>query len=281
MQKFKQTKKSFFQTIIFHFRYNHVMFKVIVSLLFFIYALFINGCGTKAKTLKDINTSANIKPIKKLPKICFKPNALPLEKIMQDKKIKKGAQIYIRVFKLEKELELWAKKELTYVLLKTYPICRYSGKLGPKQRSGDKQAPEGIYVLTKKSLHPNSRYHLALNIQYPNRYDRRHKRTGSNIMIHGRCSSTGCFAMGDSQIEEIYKIVKETFDKGKKFIYVAIYPFRLNKKNLTLYKNTYWYDFWLNLKTGYDMFEETRVPPFVGIKNKRYVFQKRGLSPYQ
>jgi len=179
---------------------------------------------------------------------------------------------------LERELELWAKKDLTYTLLKTYPICKYSGKLGPKQRSGDKQAPEGVYVLTKRSLHPNSKYHLALNIQYPNRYDRRHRRTGSHIMIHGRCSSTGCFAMGDAQIEEIYKIVKESFENDNKFIYVAIYPFRMTNKNLNLYKGTYWYDFWLNLKTGYDMFEETKVPPFVGVKDKKYVFQKRGYS---
>jgi len=213
-----------------------------------------------------------------LPHICFNPNTTPIDEILQEKGLKPGIPLYIRIFKLEKELELWGKNKERYELLKTYPICKYSGKLGPKLKEGDKQAPEGVYVLTRKSLHPYSRFHLALNIQYPNRYDRNHHRTGNLIMIHGKCSSTGCFAMGNTQIEEIYRMVESAFLHHEKFIYVAIYPFRMKEETLALYKDCYWYPFWLNLKTGYDFFEQTHVPPFVGVKKDMYVFQKRGTD---
>jgi murein L,D-transpeptidase YafK len=217
-----------------------------------------------------------IKKKVKIPHICFQPNAIPLEKRLKERGIQPGAPLYIRIFKREKILELWAKKKKHYILLKSYPICHYSGYLGPKLHAGDKQAPEGIYALTQKSLHPNSHYHLALNINYPNRYDRNHHRDGDLIMIHGKCSSVGCFAMGNRQIEEIYRMVEAALKKGEKVLYVAIYPFRLTPKNLSQFTKSHWYPFWKNLQTSYLFFEETHVPPFAGVKSDRYVFQKRG-----
>ena len=258
----------------------------IVSFLFPVFlGLFISGCGIEKIFLhppvydtnttadhNDTNTTASVR----LPRLCFHPNTTPLEKILASKKLKPGIPLYIRIFKKEKVFELWGKQDKRYTFLKSYPICHYSGYLGPKLRSGDKQAPEGVYVLTRKSLHPHSRYHLALNIQYPNRYDRNRRRTGDLIMIHGKCASTGCFAMGNSQIEEIYKMVEKALEKKRSWIYVAIYPFRMTDDNMLQYGDSYWYPFWANLKTGYDYFEQTHVPPFVGVKGPTYVFQKRG-----
>ena len=244
--------------------------------------MFLNSaCAPSRAPVKSapVRTSEQNQSLQKgavLPRICFQPNATPLEKRLKERGIKKGAPLYLRIFKREKRLEMWAKKGKHYQLLKTYPICRFSGYLGPKLRSGDKQAPEGIYALTQKSLHPGSRYHLALNINYPNRYDRNHHRDGNLIMIHGKCSSTGCFAMGDRQIEEIYSMVEAALKKGQKFIYVAIYPFRLTEKNLSGFTQSHWYPFWKNLQTSYLLFEKTRVPPFAGVRSNRYVFKKRG-----
>jgi murein L,D-transpeptidase YafK len=263
------------------------MHKITLLLFSYIFIISFSGCGltkfftTTTSTTPETNATSidknqTRKQQPRLPRICFEPNTTPLQKILENKQLKPGIPLYIRIFKKEKIFELWGKNHTTYELLKKYPICSYSGYLGPKLRSGDKQAPEGVYVLTKKSLHPNSRYHLALNIQYPNRYDRNHHRSGNLIMIHGKCSSTGCFAMGDTQIEEIYKMVESAFKKGEKFVYVAIYPFRMNEKNLEQFHNSYWYPFWKNIKTGYDYFEQTHIPPFVGVRGAEYVFQKRG-----
>ncbi len=243
---------------------------ILIILTFSIIFTSFFGCSTK-QPLPKITTVKKILP----PKICFQPNKITLDDALSKKDIHVGSPIYLRIFKDEKILELWAKKEKKYLLVKKYPICSYSGKLGPKQKSGDKQSPEGVYAITKKSLNPNSHYHLAINIQYPNRYDRNFHRTGNLIMIHGKCSSSGCFAMGDQQIEEIYKMANASL-KTKPFFYVAIYPFKMDDKKLLTYKDNYWYPFWLNLKTGYDMFEQTHVPPFTGVKGDKYVFQKRG-----
>ncbi len=248
------------------------IFKNYLYLLFFLFFTLFLGCSTKENR---INKKVQTRNTVSLPRVCFQPNTVPLDQALLRNNITVGTPIYIRIFKHERELELWGQKDKNYVLLKKYPICSYSGKLGPKLKSGDKQSPEGVYAITKKSLQPNSHYHLALNIQYPNRFDRNNHRTGDYIMIHGKCSSVGCFAMGNTQIEEIYKMAEASL-KTKPFFYVAIYPFRMENKRLLTYQKNYWYPFWLNLKTGYDMFEQTHVPPFTGVKGDKYVFQKRG-----
>jgi len=188
-----------------------------------------------------------------------------------------GDSIYIRIFKEENILELWVKVDDKYKLGKVYPICAYSGDLGPKLKQGDKQSPEGFYIIRKNQLKTRSKYHLAINIGFPNRYDKNHNRTGTYLMIHGKCSSTGCYAMGDSQIEEIFMMADNAFDNGTKSISVHIFPFKMTQENLDCHSGNRWYPFWKNLKLGYDIFERYRVVPIVKTSKKRYrFFMKKG-----
>lgn len=160
-------------------------------------------------------------------------------------------QAYLRIIKNEKIIEVWYKDaQNQYYLSDIYPICAMSGKLGPKTRSGDKQAPEGSYRITKKDLNPYSKYHLSMNVGYPNSYDRSLGRTGSYIMIHGGCKSIGCFAIGDDQIEELYRLVKRSIEKYG-YVDVDIYPFRITEENLVLHSDNEWIWFWKQLQKSY------------------------------
>ncbi|NQZ55934.1 MAG: murein L,D-transpeptidase [Lentisphaeraceae bacterium] len=186
--------------------------------------------------------------------------------------IVKGSPVFMRIFKEESELELWTKNDDKFELYKTFPICNWSGTLGPKLKEGDGQSPEGFYFVNTSQLNPNSRYHLAFNIGYPNAYDRSHDRTGSYIMVHGDCVSIGCYAMNDVQIEEIYRIAEAALDKDQSFFRIHIFPFRMNTENMEKHKKNKCFDFWLNLKEGYDAFEKTKLPPNVESYNGRYIF---------
>jgi len=148
-----------------------------------------------------------------------------------------------------------------------------SGKLGPKTAEGDLQAPEGFYFVPPSRMKPDSTYHLAFNLGYPNAYDQAHGRTGSFLMVHGNRISIGCFAMTDSKIEEIYTLCDAALDKGQPFFRVHVFPFRMTKERLALAKDHKWHDFWLNLKEGYDWFETKRVPPDTTVKDLRYAFR--------
>ena len=181
-----------------------------------------------------------------------------------------GQPVFIRIFKEEALLEIWIEVDGQYVHLKDYIICAFSGHLGPKLKEGDRQAPEGFYSVKKSQLNPHSKFHLSFNLGYPNSYDKSHHRTGSALMVHGNCVSIGCFAMTDEKIEEIYKLVKKALQNGQKSIQVHIYPFRMSDKNMSLYEGNKWYDFWLNLKEGYDYFESQKTPPTIKVENKRY-----------
>lgn len=185
-----------------------------------------------------------------------------------------GTPAFIRVFKNENVLELWLKGtgKSRFYLYKTYPICAYSGLLGPKFREGDHQAPEGFYDITEERLWPGSKYHLAMNIGYPNKFDKIHRRTGSNIMIHGDCKSEGCFAMTDKVIEEIYILVEAALENGQDSVPVHVFPFRMTPENMAKWERYEWGPFWRNLKQGYDLFEINRIPPNVSVKNGRYSF---------
>lgn len=185
-----------------------------------------------------------------------------------------GNNIFIRIFKLSAELEVWIKDEDYYQLLKIYPICKQSGNLGPKLKEGDLQGVEGFYKITEKSLNPNSKYNLSFNLGYPNKYDKTHKRTGSALMVHGGCKSIGCYAIGDEYIEELYGLIEDTFDNKQKTIDVNIFPFRMTDKVMLEYSDNQWYNFWGNLKEGYDYFEEAGVPPKVKVVNRRYELEE-------
>ena len=198
---------------------------------------------------------------------------------MRQHQFKLGQPVLVRVFKEEGLLEAWLGDEETgqYALYKTYPICKFSGTLGPKQREGDKQAPEGFYLVGARQLNPNSQFHLAMNIGYPNAYDRAQGRTGSALMIHGGCASTGCFAMTNPAIEEVYLLVDNAMRHGQEYVNIHIFPFRMTPENMTRHASSQWAGFWSNLKTGYDAFETNRVPPLVGVENSRYTFYDRTL----
>ncbi|MDY6792056.1 MAG: murein L,D-transpeptidase family protein [Thermodesulfobacteriota bacterium] len=201
-----------------------------------------------------------------------------LERDFARKKLKFGAPIYLRIFKEEKELEIWVKQASRFTLFRKFPICTYGfGSLGPKTRKGDGQAPEGFYYVKPDQLNPVSTFHLSFNLGYPNRYDRIHQRTGGALMVHGDCVSIGCYAMTDKKIEEIYAIADAALRNGQPFFRVHIFPFRMTGKNMQKHMNSRWYPFWQNLRQGYDFFEKKgNTPPNVEVKNKRYVFNPSG-----
>jgi murein L,D-transpeptidase YafK len=191
----------------------------------------------------------------------------------KDKNMDKESPILVRIFKEEAELEVWKQNnEGRFALLKTYPICRWSGDLGPKIKEGDRQAPEGFYNITPGQMNPNSNYYLAFNTGYPNAFDRAHGRTGSELMVHGDCSSRGCYAMTDEQMVEIYALARESFFGGQKAFQLQAYPFRMTALNMAKHRNNPHYAFWKMLKVGYDHFEATKQQPKVDVCEKRYVF---------
>jgi murein L,D-transpeptidase YafK len=183
-----------------------------------------------------------------------------------------GAPIFVRIFKEESELEVWKMRDDgRFYHFKTYPICNWSGELGPKQVQGDKQAPEGFYTISHSQMNPNSKYYLAFNLGYPNAYDRAHGRTGEALMVHGKCKSAGCYAMTDALAEEIYALARDAFRSGQASFQVHAFPFRMTQEKLDRFKGHRWYSFWKTLKEGYDFFEVNRFPPAVAVCEKRYV----------
>ncbi len=190
--------------------------------------------------------------------------------------------ILLRIFKEESELEIWKQaRDGKYALLKTYPICKWSGELGPKIKQGDRQAPEGFYFITPELMNPRSSYHLAFNLGYPNEFDRAHGRTGAHLMVHGDCSSAGCYAMTDEQVQEIYALSRDSFNGGQLGFQVQAFPFRMNAKNMARHRKNPNLAFWRMLKEGYDHFELTKLAPKVDVCEKRYVFNAHLLDPSQ
>jgi murein L,D-transpeptidase YafK len=184
-----------------------------------------------------------------------------------------SAPTLVRAYKKEAELEIWKmKSDGRYALLKTYPMCRWSGQLGPKKREGDMQVPEGFYAIAPGQMNPNSHYYLSFNVGYPNAYDRAYGRTGGNVMVHGVCSSAGCFSMTDEQIADIYAIARDSFRGGQREIQLQSYPFRMTAENLAKFRLDSNIDFWKQLKSGSDHFEVTKTEPPVLVCGKRYVF---------
>ena len=185
-----------------------------------------------------------------------------------------GDPIFVRAFKESSELEVWvAGDDGTYDLFRTYPICAWSGQLGPKLAEGDLQVPEGFYYADAGRMRPDSQWHLAINTGYPNRYDRSLGRTGSAIMIHGVCGSSGCLAMTNPLIEEIYTLADAALREGQGFFRIHIFPFRMSDENMARHADSEWLPFWENLREGYDWFESGRVPPNVEVEDGRYVFE--------
>ncbi|WP_161532599.1 murein L,D-transpeptidase family protein [Bradyrhizobium sp. LCT2] len=192
---------------------------------------------------------------------------------MVEKDMDLQSPILVRLFKQEAELEVWKQtRNGQFALLKTYPICRWSGDLGPKVREGDRQAPEGFYSINPGQMNPQSAYYLSFNTGYPNAFDKALGRTGSQLMVHGDCSSRGCYAMTDEQIAEIYSLGRESFFGGQKAFQLQAYPFKMTPVNMAKHRNNPNMPFWKMIKEGYDHFEVTRQEPKVDFCEKKYVF---------
>jgi len=201
------------------------------------------------------------------------PDLARLAERLAEKGIKPGSPILLRAFKSESEFEVWFRKDDGYVLFATYPVCNWSGTLGPKLREGDKQTPEGFYTVTRAQIRHLGRWPRSLNLGFPNVFDKAQSRSGSNILVHGGCSSVGCFAMTNAVIEEIYAFTEQALSAGQTFIPVHVYPFRLTKENLETQTSSPWYPFWTNMKTVYDSFERTKFPPRIGVCDGKYIVQ--------
>ncbi len=194
-----------------------------------------------------------------------------LERDLRKLGLEFGAPVFMRIFKREKELELWVEGDAhRFVLFRTYPICTYSGDLGPKQREGDNQAPEGFYRVAAGQLNAQSRFHLSFNLGYPNAYDRAHSRTGNFLMVHGSCVSIGCYAMGDDAIEEIYTLAAAALQSGQPAFEVHAFPFRLDQENLDGEKDSPWHAFWSELQPAYDAFNQSKRLPTLSTRGLHY-----------
>jgi murein L,D-transpeptidase YafK len=200
---------------------------------------------------------------------------------IETRNMAKESPILVRIFKQEAELEVWKEdKTGRFALLRSYPICRWSGELGPKIKQGDRQAPEGFYTITPSLMNPNSQYYLAINTGFPNAYDRANDRSGAFLMIHGDCSSAGCYAMTDEQIAEIYALARESFFGGQKSFQIQAYPFRMTPLNMAKHRSSPHLAFWKMLKQGYDHFEVTRLEPKVDVCDKHYVFNAESSGKF-
>jgi len=215
--------------------------------------------------------------------VSFKMAALGIrEDSLQKEFIAKGLEwparyVFIRSFKYDGQLEVWVKSQAKdkYKLFKTYRVCLQSGAIGPKRMQGDFQVPEGFYYITE--FNPNSNYHLAMGINYPNASDKILSdplRPGNGIYIHGSCVSVGCIPVTDSDIEEIYLIASSAKASGEDFIPVHIFPVRYNKrKSLEFFENYTRSNpslekFESQLRVAYDKFEATKELPIVLIDSK-------------
>lgn len=184
-----------------------------------------------------------------------------------------AAPMVVRIFKQEKTLEVWKQTAAgDYRMFKTYEICAFSGDLGPKIKEGDRQSPEGFYTITPGLMNPRSSYYLAFNTGFPNKFDRAHGRTGSDLMVHGDCSSRGCYAMTDDGIAEIYALARETFKGGNPSFQLQIFPFKMTGANLAQHASNQHMDFWKDIKEGYDLFEVNKRPPVWDVCESQYIF---------
>ncbi len=197
-----------------------------------------------------------------------------LSRALGEKGMRYGNPVFIRILKEEAELELYVEEadKKTFKLFRSYRIAAMSGQLGPKEREGDLQAPEGFYYVSPRRMNPFSRFHLSFNLGYPNAYDRSHGRTGSHLMVHGNRVSIGCFAMTDPKIEEIYTLCHAALANGQRFFRIHSFPFRMTPKRMEQARENRWHAFWENLREGYDYFEKHQFPTNVRVRGMRYIF---------
>ncbi len=205
-------------------------------------------------------------------------SAADREQRLTQKGMTAGSAMMIRIFKAESELEVWLRKDDRFELFATYPICFWSGKLGPKLREGDRQAPEGLYSVGPTQLRRRGRWPRSFDIGFPNELDRARSRTGSYILVHGGCTSTGCYAMTNPVMDEIYALSTQALQQGQHHMPVHVFPFRMTEANLAQHADSVWHPFWQNLREAYELFERTRVPPRVSVCGRKYMVRDGALS---
>lgn len=200
----------------------------------------------------------------------------PLTERLKNYGLQSGDEVLIRIFKEEAMLEVWMKPKgkNEYIHFSNYPICNFSGNLGPKMYEGDLQSPEGFYRVDRRALNPNSRFYKSFNLGFPNAFDRSHRRTGSYLMVHGKCDSVGCYAMTDPQIEEIYGLVEMALKNGQPYVEVQAYPFKMEETRLSRERGSQHYSFWQNLQEGYQQFEANPQPLNYSVHNRQYQFAR-------
>jgi murein L,D-transpeptidase YafK len=223
-----------------------------------------DGVEIEAERARRLAQAALRQPLPGTPDLANLPGRLAADGLAL------GAPIFIRIFKREFELELWMRRGDRFQRFAVYPICRWSGRLGPKLVEGDGQAPEGFYTVDARALNPASRWHRSFNLGFPNAFDRAHARTGSFVMVHGGCASVGCFAMTDPVVDEIWRLVTAALNAGQKRFQVHVFPFRMTSENLSSRQDRPSAPFWRDLRRGYDVFEATRLPPHIGVCAGRY-----------
>ncbi|MEO5806556.1 murein L,D-transpeptidase family protein [Devosia sp.] len=191
-----------------------------------------------------------------------------------------GDPMVVRIFKEDKTLEVWKRTNTgAFKMLKSYEICAFSGDFGPKIKEGDRQSPEGFYNITPGLLNPKSSYYLSFNTGFPNKFDRSWGRTGSELMVHGDCSSRGCYAMTDEGIAEIYALARETFKGGNPTFQLQIFPFHMTAAKLAKENTSTNLAFWKNIKEGYDLFELNKTPAAWDVCERKYVFNVNSAAP--
>jgi len=207
------------------------------------------------------------------------PTPADRDRRLREKGLEEGAPVFIRVFKAEAELEVWLHKGDKYEHFATYPICYFSGRLGPKLREGDRQAPEGFYSVSAAQLYRKGRWPRSFDIGFPNALDKANKRTGSAILVHGGCSSIGCFAMTNALMDEIFSFAEKAIDNGQDLIPIHVFPFRMTDENMAVQSRHPWSFFWDNLKQAYDVFEREQRPPQVAVCGARYLVRDPDADP--
>lgn len=229
---------------------------ILLKLLAAIYLLSLGGCGNL-----QLDLAPHLRPISK-----------ETMSLLGKKGLRTEQPVFIRVFKEESELEVWKQRDDgLFHHFRTYPICTWSGELGPKINEGDKQSPEGFYSVPRHQMNPNSQFHLSFNLGFPNAFDRSHGRTGSALMVHGKCKSAGCYAITDTWVEEVYALSREAFIGGQINIDVHVFPFRMTGGHMAQHATNPNMPFWTMLKDGYDDFEASRRVPTVAVCDRRYI----------
>jgi murein L,D-transpeptidase YafK len=234
---------------------------MIKKLLILPFILAISGCASSHLTYDKVDMRRG-----------FAPQTNALVSATNNVDAASNSPVLIRIFKESYELELWHQTNNgKYALVNTFKICTFSGKLGPKQKQGDRQAPEGFYSINSSQLNYNSIRFVSLNTGYPNKRDKYHNATGSAVMIHGGCDSAGCYAIQDAPMQDLFAAVRDALKAGQKSVQLQIYPFRMNDLNMFQFSNSPHIKFWRELKLGYDKFEATHKEINVSVVNGKYV----------